>query len=235
MMKELSLAGKTVMVTGAARRVGRMLALACARAGADIIIHHGHSAHEALQLQEEIASFGHRVWVLAADLSNPDEVSRLISQAQEFAPLQKEVAHNPMIATLAGQIMRANKSDKGLIEFYRNATQNFPQHRALTYDYVELLLQGLRYDDALKLLNEQIISHPSDPRLYELQARSYSALGKRQDEHHALAYTYALHGNLYGAIEQLELVKQAGTDYYQLSTIESELKQFREIAAAHRK
>ena len=155
--------------------------------------------------------------------------------AQEFAPLQKEVAHNPMIATLAGQIMRANKSDKGLIEFYRNATQNFPQHRALTYDYVELLLQGLRFDDALKLLNEQIISHPSDPRLYELQARSYSALGKRQDEHHALAYTYALHGNLYGAIEQLELAKQAGTDYYQLSAIESELKQFREIAAAHRK
>jgi NAD(P)-dependent dehydrogenase (short-subunit alcohol dehydrogenase family) len=86
-MKELPLDGKTVMVTGAARRVGRMLALACGRAGADIIIHHGHSAGEALQLQEEIASFGCRAWTLAADLSDPDEVARLIDQAREFAPL----------------------------------------------------------------------------------------------------------------------------------------------------
>jgi len=155
--------------------------------------------------------------------------------AQEFAPLKDLAAQNPMIATLDGQIMRADKNNKGIAEFYRTATQNFPQHRALAYDYVELLLQTRQHEDALKLLSEQVISHPSDPRLYELQARTYSALGKRQEEHHALAYTYALRGNLHGAIEQLELAKQSGTDYYQLSIIESELKQFREIAAAHAK
>lgn len=153
---------------------------------------------------------------------------------QEFAPLHEESAQNPMIATLDGQIRQANKS-KDLIEFYRTATQNFPQHRALSYDYAELLLKAKRFDDALKLLNEQIISYPSDPRLYELQARSYAALDKRQEEHHALAYNYALHGNLHGAIEQLELAKHSGSDYYELSTIESELKEFREIAAAHTK
>lgn len=155
--------------------------------------------------------------------------------AQEFAALNEQTTQNPMIATLAGQIMRASKSNKEIVEFYLTATQNFPQHRALAYDYAGLLLQDKRFEDALKLLNEQIIGHPDDPRLYELQARAYAALGKRQDEHHALAYTYVLRGNLYGAIEQLELAKQAGSDYYLLSTIESELKQFREIAAAHAK
>jgi beta-barrel assembly-enhancing protease len=155
--------------------------------------------------------------------------------AQEFSPLQGQITQNPMIASLAGQIMRANKTGKDIIGFYRTATQNFPQHRALTYDYADLLLQEKRHEDALKLLNEQVISYPNDPRLYELQARTYSALGKRQDEHHALAYSYALRGNLHGAIEQLELAKRAGGDYYQLSTIESELKQFRETAAAHEK
>ncbi|MBI5437253.1 MAG: M48 family metallopeptidase [Nitrosomonadales bacterium] len=169
---------------------------------------------------------------LALALLRSKQTSRA---AQEFAPLQDLAAQNPMIATLAGQIMRTDKNDKGIIEFYRTATQNFPQHRALAYDYVELLLQARQHEDALKLLNEQVISHPSDPRLYELQARTYSALGKRQEEHHTLAYTYALRGNLYGAIEQLELAKQSGSDYYQLSIIESELKQFREIAAAHSK
>ena len=155
--------------------------------------------------------------------------------AQEFADLQDQTAHNPMIATLAGQIRRANGDDKGSIEYYRTATQNFPQHRALTYDYAELLLQARQHDEVLKLLDVQITLHPNDPRLYDLQARTYAALGKRQEEHHALAYSYALRGNLHGTIQQLELAKKAGSDYYQLSIIESELKKFREVAAAHRK
>jgi NAD(P)-dependent dehydrogenase (short-subunit alcohol dehydrogenase family) len=82
-----SLNGKTVLVTGAARRVGRLLALACGRAGADVIIHHGHSLEEALEVQKEIASFGRRAWILPADLSNTDEVYRLIAQANALTPL----------------------------------------------------------------------------------------------------------------------------------------------------
>ena len=157
------------------------------------------------------------------------------SAAQEFAPLQKQVSQNPFIATLAGQIRRADKADKNTLEFYRTATQNFPQHRALFYDYAELVLQARRFEDALKLLNEQILTYPDDSHLYELQARTFAALGRSQEKHHALAYTYALQGNLHGAIAQLELAKRAGNDYYELLAIESELKQFREIAAAHNK
>lgn len=82
-----SLLGKTILVTGAARRVGRLLALACGRAGADVILHHGHSLEEALTVQKEIASFGRRAWILPADLSNMDEVFRLISQANALSPL----------------------------------------------------------------------------------------------------------------------------------------------------
>ena len=152
--------------------------------------------------------------------------------AQEFMPLQKQVSQNPMIATLAGQIKRATKNDKNLVEFYQTAAQNFPGHRALTYDYAELLLQSKRFNDVLKLLNEQIATHSSDPRLFELQARTFASLGRRQEEHRSLANNYLLHGNLRGAIEQLELAKQAGSDFYQLSAIDSELKRLRETAAA---
>jgi L-ribulose-5-phosphate 3-epimerase UlaE len=44
-----------------------------------------------------------------------------------------------------------------------------------------------------------------------------------------------LRGNLLSAIEQLELAKAAGTDFHELSIIESELKQYKEIAAARAK
>lgn len=155
--------------------------------------------------------------------------------AQEFSILQQQVSSNAMIATLAGKIRRIDGQEKNIAGFYRSATQNFPQHRALVYDYAEVLLQDRRFEETLKLLNEQVLAHPNDARLYELQARTFAALGRVQEEHHALAYNYILHGNLRGAIEQLELAKQGGNDYYELSTIETELKQFKEIAAAQRK
>jgi NAD(P)-dependent dehydrogenase (short-subunit alcohol dehydrogenase family) len=82
-----SLAGKTILVTGAARRVGRMLALACARAGADVVIHHGHSEQAALAVCNEIESLGRRAAILAADLVDPEQVAGLVERAADFAPL----------------------------------------------------------------------------------------------------------------------------------------------------
>ncbi len=82
-----NLSDKTILITGAARRLGRSFALACARAGADIILHHGHSHTEADSLRDEIASRGRRAWVLASDFSNPEGISQLIEQANELSPL----------------------------------------------------------------------------------------------------------------------------------------------------
>jgi predicted Zn-dependent protease len=154
---------------------------------------------------------------------------------QEFAVLHKQAPHNATIETLAGQIKRLDKQDKEVVAFYRNALKSFPQHHALIYDYTEVLLQERRYTEALKLLDEQVALNGNDHKLYALQARAYTALDRHQEAHHVLAYNYILHGDLRGAIEQLELAKRAGNDYYQLSTIESELRQFREIAAAYAK
>jgi len=154
---------------------------------------------------------------------------------QEFAILHKQAPLNATIETLAGQIKQLDKQDKDIIAFYHTALKNFPQHHALIYDYAEVLLQDQRYTDALKLLDEQVNRDGNDPKLYELQARAYAALGRPQEEHHMLAYNYILHGDLRGTIDQLELAKRAGNDYYQLSTIETELKQYREIAAAYSK
>jgi len=143
---------------------------------------------------------------------------------------------DPMIQTLAGRIYRAEgMSHAKLAEFYRAAVQAHPLHRALAYDYAEVLIEGRQYDEALKLLDARITTHPNDVRLYELQARTYAALDKPQEEHHALAYARISNGDLRGAIEQLELAKQSGSNYYQLAVIDNELKEFREVAAAHGK
>jgi pteridine reductase len=83
-----NLQGKTILITGAAKRVGKIFALACAKSGANVMIHHGHSTDEANQLRDEItASFPVSAWVLNCDLSQPEEVSILIQQANKISPL----------------------------------------------------------------------------------------------------------------------------------------------------
>jgi pteridine reductase len=64
-----------------------MLALACARAGADLLVHHAHSAAQAGEVQAEIESYGRRARVLAADLSTADGACALAAQAAAFGPL----------------------------------------------------------------------------------------------------------------------------------------------------
>ena len=81
------LLGQTILVTGAARRLGKLFALTCALAGADVVIHHGHSADQAEDARQEIAALGRRAWVVQAELSDPAQTGGLMPQINAFTPL----------------------------------------------------------------------------------------------------------------------------------------------------
>ncbi|HEX5363105.1 MAG TPA: M48 family metalloprotease [Gallionella sp.] len=175
---------------------------------------------------------------LVISLLRNNEIERA---AQELLVLRKQTRsdiaarRNAMIETLTGRVKRAAPDNTDALSFYRTAVQDFPQHRALIYDYAELLIDANQADQAAKLLAEQIIRHPSDTTLYELLARSHAKQGNRFEQHQAQAYGYAWQGKLFPAIEQLELAKQAGGSFYQLSVIESDLRELREMAEANAK
>lgn len=82
-----SLEGKVILVTGAARRLGRIFALACAHAGASVVIHHAHSDDEAESLRAEIEGLGRRAWVFKADLGDSSQAERLIPSINSSTPL----------------------------------------------------------------------------------------------------------------------------------------------------
>jgi pteridine reductase len=96
-----SLNGKTILITGAAKRVGKIFALACARAGADVVIHHGHSEEEAEAVHHEIIAMGHRAWVFQADLSDSSQAAGLIARINESTPLQGLVNSAAIFESLA--------------------------------------------------------------------------------------------------------------------------------------
>jgi len=80
------LKGKTILITGAARRIGASLALYLAKSGADIILHHAHSPEAAEQTAAEIRETGRQAWVIRYDFKDPGAASRLIDQAWNLQP-----------------------------------------------------------------------------------------------------------------------------------------------------
>jgi NAD(P)-dependent dehydrogenase (short-subunit alcohol dehydrogenase family) len=99
----MSLNNKLVLITGAALRVGRELALTVAHAGGDVAIHYGHSETEAQSLKDEIQAVGRRAYLLQADLDDPTQVNSLIRRAFEYGPLFALVNNAAIFGTITWQ------------------------------------------------------------------------------------------------------------------------------------
>src|ERR1700681_435924 len=72
------LAGKTALVTGAARRLGRASALALAQAGADVAITFRNSAREAQETVVDLFGFGVRAFALRCDVTDEASVRAMM-------------------------------------------------------------------------------------------------------------------------------------------------------------
>jgi NAD(P)-dependent dehydrogenase (short-subunit alcohol dehydrogenase family) len=82
------LAGQVALITGAAKRIGRSIALRLAADGADIVVNYATSKPEADTLLAEIKSAGRRAIAVQADVSHRLDVQKLFSAAEnEFGRL----------------------------------------------------------------------------------------------------------------------------------------------------
>jgi NAD(P)-dependent dehydrogenase (short-subunit alcohol dehydrogenase family) len=75
------LLGKTVLMTGAARRLGRASALRLAQAGADVAITFWNSAREARETVAEVSALGVRSFAFRCDVTRETEVRQMMKEA----------------------------------------------------------------------------------------------------------------------------------------------------------
>ena len=105
MPEGMKLSGRTALVTGAARRIGRAISLALAERGVNLVLHARNSVNEAEALAGEVRALGVRAWIVAADLAGARQVDSLFARALEAAGHVDFLINNASIfepATLAG-------------------------------------------------------------------------------------------------------------------------------------
>jgi pteridine reductase len=91
----MDLQGKVALVTGAARRLGRGIALALAEDGADLVLHrHASAADDTARAVEQL---GRRVVVIQADLSTPAACTRFSQEALALAGHVDVVVNNAAV------------------------------------------------------------------------------------------------------------------------------------------
>jgi pteridine reductase len=76
---------RTYLITGAANRIGRGLAMGLARQADAIVIHYNSSESSAQQLSKEITEMGCKAFTIAADLASGAQIAELIKRAQDLA------------------------------------------------------------------------------------------------------------------------------------------------------
>jgi pteridine reductase len=85
---KVALQGRVALVTGAAKRIGRAVAVRLATEGADVVIHYHRSKPEADAAVAEIEKLGRKAVALQADLCNLADIKHLFQQtAEQFGRL----------------------------------------------------------------------------------------------------------------------------------------------------
>jgi len=147
---------------------------------------------------------------------------------QELRALRTIAPRLPMIDALEGDLLVATGNLKGAAALYQAARLEHPRYLALVYDHADVLIRLGRPAEALRLATDSLRDFPTDHRLFFLQARAYSELGRVLAQGRAQAEANVLLGNRALAIEQLQNALKVGDgDFFELSAAESRLRELR--------
>ena len=140
----LNLSGKTALVTGASRGIGRASALALARAGAQVLVHYGSGEKAAAAVVAEIREAGGRAEKVAADLRAPDGPRALATRVRAIVGDRLDI-----LVANAG-ISKAATLEETTVEDFNDL---FAVNVRAPYFLVQQLLPTLCKDSSIVLLS----------------------------------------------------------------------------------
>ncbi|MES1201332.1 MAG: SDR family oxidoreductase [Pseudomonadota bacterium] len=129
-----------VLVTGAAHRIGRAVALDLAKAGWSVLIHHHNSADAADEVAAEARKHGVEAHTIRADLSDVNAAPDLIAEATRLAPARELAALINCAAIFEYDTIATLDEDR----FFRHMRVNALAPSILARDYAAVLPDDAR-------------------------------------------------------------------------------------------
>ncbi len=129
--------GKTALVTGASRGIGRATALTLAKGGAQVLVHYANGKAEAEAVVEEIRSAGGRAQTVVADLSTPEGPYKLAQQVRAIVGDRLDI-----LVANAGVAKSASIEDTTVEDFDRLFAVNVRAPFFLVQQLLPILREG---------------------------------------------------------------------------------------------
>lgn len=161
---------KTALITGAAKRVGKGLALHLAAQGWNIAIHYNTSADEAIKLQDELkSSFPYQKFELfSGDLNLTSEVENLIPQ------VIRKMGSVDLLINNASVFDRGNFADTTTEFLDRQMNVNFRAPFILIRNFAQLAKKGT----IINFVDTRIVNNKSNFAAYSLSKKTLWELTK---------------------------------------------------------
>lgn len=93
----MRLAGQKIWITGSGKRLGKTLALACAREGAHIAVHYHHSKQDAEVTVQEIRNLGCEAILVQGDVGDKEAVGRMVDEIDKQWGMLNGLVHSAAV------------------------------------------------------------------------------------------------------------------------------------------
>lgn len=147
-----------------------------------------------------------------------------MSTARNTLPRLRKLASHPMIAALDARVAVESGQAGDALDILRAALRRHGTTRPLAGNYVDILQRAGMTEEAKRSATGYLRVWLDDPGLLAQLARANFALGAIAEGHLAQAESLRQRDQLLPAIDQLELARKAGGDYYTQSIVDARLR-----------
>ena len=158
--------GKTALVTGGARRIGRAITLRLAEAGINVVIHCNTSGREAEEVAALARKQGVEAWTVRADLSIIDEVESI------FPRLRGDTGPVDYLINNASVFTKSHLTELETDELFRTLTVNAVAPLILANNFVRQTDTGA----IVNILDSRILRFDLDHASYQLSKTMLNTL-----------------------------------------------------------